>query len=108
MEWLHGLEAVGYGGKIDLWIGGHRGFIKPSGACDQAYAKLVMHPYTNERWLAGDDGGHDGVLAFGVVAQLVASDGSVAESDIRELPWPRAPVQRGTGVRHDTFTGLRI
>ena len=50
---------------------GHGGFVKPPRASRQAYARLVVHPYSEERRLAGDDGGHEGVLTPGVAESLV-------------------------------------
>jgi pimeloyl-ACP methyl ester carboxylesterase len=51
---------------------GHGGFIKPRRASDGAYAKLTLHPFSNDRQLYGDDGGHEGILAPGIAASLVA------------------------------------
>ena len=51
---------------------GHCGFAKPRGASDGAYAKLTVHPFSNDRWLYGDDGGHAGILAPGVASAIVA------------------------------------
>ena len=50
---------------------GHGGFVKPSQACDEEYAKLVMHPYSDERRRRGDDGGHEGTLNPAVAAAVV-------------------------------------
>ena len=51
---------------------GHGGFVKPRRASNGAYAKLAVHPFSNDRWLYGDDGGHAGILAPGVAAAIVA------------------------------------
>jgi pimeloyl-ACP methyl ester carboxylesterase len=73
---------------------GHGGFVKPPGVSDGAYAKLGVHPFSNDRRLYGDDGGHEGILAPGVAAALVAPmlpghelhHETVAQTDARGLP----------------------
>ena len=73
---------------------GHGGFIKPQGASAAAYWRLVAHPYSSDRRLRGDDGGHHGVLGSGMAAWLVAPllpghqshEGSLARNDARDLP----------------------
>ena len=51
---------------------GHGGFVMPRGASCAAYTKLVAHPFSKDRWLFGDDGGHEGILAPGVAATMAA------------------------------------
>ena len=73
---------------------GHGGFVKPRRASDGAYAKLAVHPFSNDRWLYGDDGGHEGILAPGVAAGLVAPllpghevhQEALAQTDVHDLP----------------------
>jgi pimeloyl-ACP methyl ester carboxylesterase len=73
---------------------GHGGFVKPSGAGNAAYAKVILHPYSDDRRLRGDDGGHEGLLSSGVAAAVVAPllpghqprQDAIAQSDAHELP----------------------
>ena len=73
---------------------GHGGFAKPPGASDTAYARLAMHPYSDDRRLHGDDGGHEGILASSMAAAEVARllpghvlpQQAVAQTDAHELP----------------------
>jgi len=73
---------------------GHSGFVKPPGSSDRAYAKVSVHPYSNDRRLYGDDGGHKGILTPGVAAALVAPllpghelhRETVAQTDVHGLP----------------------
>ena len=68
---------------------GHGGFVEPPGADPRAYGKLHTHPYSRDRQRAGDDGGHEGVLAPRVAAAMIAplltesrhSDGQVAVAE---------------------------
>ena len=50
---------------------GHGGFAKPRGASNGDYKNLSVYPYSNDRRLYGDDGGHEGILTAGVAAALV-------------------------------------
>lgn len=73
---------------------GHCGFVKPRGASDGAYEKLSAYPYSNDRRLCGDDGGHDGTLTAGVAAALIdpllpgheLHEEVVAQTDVHDLP----------------------
>lgn len=51
---------------------GYGGFIRPPWADHVAYAMMYAHPYTCERQKAGDDGGHEGVLAAREAAVIIA------------------------------------
>lgn len=72
----------------------HGGFGKPQGSSNGAYAKLSVHPFSNDRRLYGDDGDHEGILTPGVTAALVAPllpghelhHETVAQTDAHELP----------------------
>jgi pimeloyl-ACP methyl ester carboxylesterase len=73
---------------------GHGGFVKPPGGSGEAYAKLIVHPYSDDRRLHGDDGGHEGILESTVAAAVVApllpghelNEDPVAQTDAHELP----------------------
>jgi hypothetical protein len=73
---------------------GHGGFVKPPGPGQGAYAKLYSHSYSRDRQRAGDDGGHEGVLAPTVAAIVVAPllaeyglpDRPIAQAGAREQP----------------------
>jgi pimeloyl-ACP methyl ester carboxylesterase len=73
---------------------GHGGFVKPSGGSGEAYAKLIVHPYSDDRRLHGDDGGHEGILKSTVAAAVVAPllpghelhQDPVAQTDAHDLP----------------------
>jgi hypothetical protein len=73
---------------------GNGGFVKPPRASREAYAKLIVHPYSVDRKLRGDDGGHEGMLGPVVAAALIAPllpghelrQSQVAQTDAHELP----------------------
>ena len=73
---------------------GHGGFIAPRSDRSRAYAKLAVHNYSDDRSRYGDDGGHEGLLAPGVAAAIVAPllpghdsrQDAVAGIDAHELP----------------------
>jgi pimeloyl-ACP methyl ester carboxylesterase len=72
---------------------GHGGFVRPPRGSSEAYAKLVVHPYSTDRRLYGDDGGHEGMLRPAVAAEVVApllpgheAHQDVAQTDARDLP----------------------
>ena len=51
---------------------GHGGFVQPSGAGAAEYEKLHTHPFSRERQLLGDDGGHYGPQSFDEAALIAA------------------------------------
>ena len=73
---------------------GHGGFVKPSGRGDATYAKLTNHPYSDDRRLRGDDGGHAGILSPAVATAVIAPllpgheprQGAIAQADAHDLP----------------------
>lgn len=73
---------------------GHGGFIRPPRGNGNAYAKLIAHPYSKDRRLYGDDGGHEGILSQGVAEAVVdpllpgheSQGGAVAQTGAREFP----------------------
>jgi pimeloyl-ACP methyl ester carboxylesterase len=73
---------------------GHGGFVKPGGASDAAYGKLVVHPYSDDRRRYGDDGGHEGILSSALAAAVVAPllpdhelhQDTVAQTDAHTFP----------------------